>query len=91
MALMESMSSHVPVVSTQVGMAPDLIADGVSGALVAVDDVEAIAEAAHRLLALPERAAALKIAAREAVLVTDWSVVARRHIDEVWRPLGVSR
>lgn len=91
MALMESMSSHVPVVSTRVGMAPDLITDGVTGALVEVGDVEAIARRAHALLALPNRAAALKAAAREAVMAADWSIVARRHIDEVWRPLGVLR
>jgi glycosyltransferase involved in cell wall biosynthesis len=91
MALMESMSSHVPVVSTRVGMAPDLITDGVTGALVEVGDVEAIAARAQDLLALPDRAAALKAAAREAVMVADWSVVARRHIEEVWRPLGAFR
>jgi glycosyltransferase involved in cell wall biosynthesis len=91
MALMESMSSHVPVVSTRVGMAPDLITDGLTGALVEVGDVDAIAAGAQRLLALPDRGAILKSAAREAVMVADWSVVARRHIDEVWRPLGAFR
>ncbi len=91
MALMESMSAHVPVVSTRVGMAPDLIAEGVTGALVEVGDVEALVARALELLALPDRAAALKIAARQAVMVADWSVVARRHIDEVWRPLGAFR
>lgn len=87
MALMESMASGVPVVSTRVGMAPDLIRDGETGALVAVDDVEAIATRARELLALPAHAAALKVAAREAVKVADWSVVGRRHLEEVWRPL----
>ena len=87
MALMESMSSGVPVVSTRVGMAPDLIRDGESGALVAVDDVDAIAQCARELLALPDHAAALKAAAREAVMVADWSVVGRRHLHEVWQPL----
>jgi glycosyltransferase involved in cell wall biosynthesis len=91
MALMESMSSHVPVVSTRVGMAPDLITDGVTGALTEVGDVEAIAARARELLTLPDHAAALKTTARQAVLVADWSVVARRHIDEVWRPLGAFR
>lgn len=90
MALMESMSSHVPVVSTRVGMAPDLITDGVSGALVEVGDVDAIASRALGLLALPDRGAALRASAREAVMVADWSEVARRHIDEVWRPLSPS-
>ncbi len=87
MALMESMSSGVPVVSTYVGMAPDLITDGVSGGLVQPDDVAAIAERAMRILSLPDGASALKKAARESVMVADWSVVARRHIDEVWKPL----
>jgi glycosyltransferase involved in cell wall biosynthesis len=87
MALMESMSSLVPVVSTRVGMAPDLIADGVTGALVEVGDVDAIVRRARDLVSLPDGGGALRAAAREAVMVADWSVVARRHIDEVWRPL----
>jgi glycosyltransferase involved in cell wall biosynthesis len=87
MALMESMASAVPVVSTRVGMAPDLIVDGVTGRMVQPDDVEAIVRAARDILALPDRASALKSAAREAVKATDWSVVARRHLDEVWKPL----
>jgi glycosyltransferase involved in cell wall biosynthesis len=91
MALMESMSSHVPVVSTRVGMAPDLIEDGVNGALVAVGDVGAISERAKDILASPDRAAALTAAARQSVLAADWSVVARRHIDEVWQPLLAER
>jgi glycosyltransferase involved in cell wall biosynthesis len=87
MALMESMSSQVPVVSTRVGMAPDLIGDGVTGALVEVGDVDAIVRRARGILALPDRARALRKAAREAVMVADWSVVARRHLEEVWTPV----
>lgn len=90
MALMESMASHVPVVSTRVGMAPDLLEDGINGALVEVGDVAAIVTAAQDLLARPDRAAML-IAARQSVLRADWSVVARRHIDEVWQPLLAAR
>lgn len=91
MALMESMSSQVPVVSTRVGMAPDLIDDGVHGAIVEVDDVEAIAARAKDVLALPDHAVALTRAARQSVLRADWSVVARRHIQEVWQPLLLTR
>jgi glycosyltransferase involved in cell wall biosynthesis len=87
MALMESMASGVPVVSTRVGMAPDLIVDGVNGALVEVGDVEGLVARAHDLLALPDGATKLKAAARQAVMAADWSVVARKHLDEVWRPL----
>lgn len=87
MALMESMSSGVPVVSTRVGMGPDLIEPGVSGALADSDDVPAIVRGARQILSLPDSAAAMKTAARQSVMVADWSVVARRHIDEVWKPL----
>jgi glycosyltransferase involved in cell wall biosynthesis len=92
MALMEAMSSGVPVVSTRVGMAPDLIEQGVTGALADSEDVPDFVKRALQILTLPDGAAAMKAAARKAVLVTDWSVVARRHIDEVWKPLlGESR
>lgn len=87
MALMESMSAGVPVVSTYVGMAPDLIEDGVSGGLVQSDDVPAIVASARRILSLPDSGAAMKAAARKSVMVADWSVVARRHVEEVWNPL----
>jgi hypothetical protein len=87
MALMESMASGVPVVSTRVGMSPDLIVDGVTGALVEGEDMDALVARALDLLQLPDAGAALRAAAREAVKVADWSVVGRRHLDEVYRPL----
>lgn len=87
MAVMESMSAHVPVVATRVGMAPDLITDGVSGALVDVGDTDAIARRAVEIAGDQTRADAIRVAAREAVKVADWSVVGRRHLEEVWRPL----
>ena len=87
MALMESMASHVPVVSTRVGMAPDLLTDGVTGGLVDHPDPDAIARRARALLAAPEQLRDITAAARLAVKVADWSVVGRRHLEEVWRPL----
>lgn len=86
--VMEGMSSGVPVVSTRVGMAPDLIADGVTGGLVEPEDALGIAARAAAILALPENASrALKTAAREAVKVADWPVVGRDHWLKVYQPL----
>jgi len=87
MALMESMASHVPVVSTRVGMSVDLIRDGETGALVDTLDMRVLADRALAILALPDGAAAMRAAAREAVAVADWGVVGRRHLEEVWTPL----
>jgi len=88
MALMESMASGVPVVATSVGMAPDLIVDGVTGGLAASEDVEGLVNRARSMLALDDSARALLVAkARDAVLPCDWKVVARRHWEEVYQPL----
>lgn len=88
MGLMESMASGVPVVSTHVGMAPDLILDRTTGGLARTEDAADIAAKALGLLSLPDEGAArLRRLAREAVQVCDWGVVGRRHFDEVYKPL----
>lgn len=88
MALVESMASGVPVISTRVGMAPDLVIDGVSGGLSDPEDVAGLVERALQILSLTADAAQrLRERAADAVRVCDWKVVARRHLDEVYRPL----
>lgn len=87
MGLMEAMSSGVPVISTAVGMAPDLIQPGVTGELVESEDIDGFANGAARVLALPDRAETLRLAARQAVMVADWSIVGREHYEKVYRPL----
>ncbi len=77
-ALLEAMACGVPLVSTRVGMAADVIEDGVTGRLVNVEDVGGIVEASLDLTdagtAHRQRAAALK-----AVTDFDWSAVAGQY------------
>jgi len=87
MGLMESMSTHVPVVSTNVGMAPDLIEDGVTGGLDISITPEGLAAKARKILDPSVDRAALTKRARDAVMVCDWSVVGKRHYEEVYLPL----
>ncbi len=88
MGLMESMASGVPVVSTRVGMAPDLILDGITGGLVNNCNGDEIARKAASLLALaPTELARLKLEAHKAVRVADWSEVGRCHWEKVYQPL----
>lgn len=88
MGLMESMASAVPVVSTRVGMGPDLIIDGVTGGLVDDFNGEALAKKAGQLLSLePPELSRLKQAAESAVKVADWSVVGQSHWEQVYRRL----
>ena len=85
MALMESMSSHVPVVSTPVGMSPDLIIDGKTGWLAQIDAQDIARRAREALTAnnLPD----ILAAARTQVGSCDWEVVARAHWEQVYAPL----
>lgn len=87
MGLMESMASGVPVVSTAVGMAPDLIVDGVTGGIAEPEAVEALADACCAILGTADGGMALRAAARDAVMVCDWAVVGRDHLERVYAPL----
>ncbi len=89
MALMEAMSSHVPVISTRVGQADDLIKDGVTGGLVNSDDIDSLcAKAVAILQQAPDTAQVNLKAARQTVVDGfDWRHVAREHLNRVYQPL----
>jgi glycosyltransferase involved in cell wall biosynthesis len=48
-AVLESMAAGVPLVTTRVGQAPDVVVDGENGFLAAVDDADALAAAVQRV------------------------------------------
>ena len=48
-AVLESMAAGVPLVTTRVGQAPELVVDGENGLLADVDDVDALAAAVARV------------------------------------------
>ena len=80
----ESMVSGVPVVSTRVGLASDLIAHDKNGLVADVEDADGLARA---LLQLSEDPALRKRLAAEALETgrsLDYSVIARRYRDEVY-------
>ncbi len=69
-ALIEAMAAGVPVVSTAVGGVADVVADGTSGLLAAMDDDEAVARHVLTLLGDPDRAAAMGRHGRARVVAT---------------------
>lgn len=89
MALMESMACHVPVVSTRVGQAEDLIDDGRTGGLVDVDDVSGLCERSVSLLSATgaDNKERVRLARAKVVDEFDWRHVARAHYQHVYRPL----
>jgi L-malate glycosyltransferase len=70
MAALEAMACEVPVIASRVGGLPELIDDGRTGFLCALDDVDAMTDRASRLISDPElgarmgRAGAASVAER---------------------------
>jgi len=67
-AVLEAMSYGTPVVATRIGGLPELVEDGVTGALVERGDVSGLAAVLLELLGEPERTAAMGRAARRRFL-----------------------
>lgn len=67
-ALLEAMATALPVVATAVGGNPEVVAAETTGVLVPPDNSTAMAEAIARLLASPDAAARLGVAARAHVV-----------------------
>jgi glycosyltransferase involved in cell wall biosynthesis len=83
--LRESMASGVPVVSTRVGLAVDMIEHGLNGLVVEVEDADGLANALVRLATEPALRTRLAAAALDTVQALDYSVIAGRLRDEVYR------
>jgi N-acetyl-alpha-D-glucosaminyl L-malate synthase BshA len=67
LSALEALASGVPVIGTRAGGLPEVVRDGETGALCAMGDVEAMADAAIRLLGDPDRwQAASTLAAADA-------------------------
>lgn len=82
--LRESMASGVPVVSTRVGLAIDLIEHGRNGFVVDVEDAGGLARGLGELAADAALGQRLATAALDTVRALDFSVIARRYRDEVY-------
>jgi glycosyltransferase involved in cell wall biosynthesis len=76
----EAMACGTLVLSTPVGIMPELIRDGENGFLVA-RDADALAAAMRRVLDEPTHAAQMAVAGREAVLPYDANVTIRAYAE----------
>jgi L-malate glycosyltransferase len=63
-AVMEAMAAGLPVVATNVGGIPELVADGITGRLVSSGDPIALADAVLEIIESPDRAASFGRAGR---------------------------
>ncbi|WP_102783221.1 glycosyltransferase family 4 protein [Thalassospira sp. GB04J01] len=90
MGLTEGMASGVPVISTAVGMAPDLLVGGLSGGLIANYSADSFVEAALCMLSDQSHIDRVRVEGRQEVERVDWGRVAQAHWDQVYSKLVVS-
>jgi glycosyltransferase involved in cell wall biosynthesis len=85
-SVLEAFASGLPVVSTDAGGVPVMVADGIHGLLAPLDDDEAVADRVIRLLQDPALAERIAEAAYATTDVLVWDRVRDRWID-VYRQL----
>jgi glycosyltransferase involved in cell wall biosynthesis len=86
-SILESLASGVPLVSTKMGMAPDIINDGESGFLCDVDDVGQIVQKSTMILEYLEKRKKIVAKGLATALQYDWSVIAQRYENYLYRRL----
>jgi glycosyltransferase involved in cell wall biosynthesis len=92
LSVLEAMAAGLPVVASDVGGIPELVADGVSGVLVPPGDPDALAEAIERLLENSPLAQQLGLAGRRRVLENfDLEAVREAHLALYRRMLATRR
>jgi glycosyltransferase involved in cell wall biosynthesis len=91
LSLLEAFASGLPVVSTDVGGVPAILADGVQGLLAPDDDAEALAGHVLHLLEHPEHARQMAAAAKDSCLRYDWSIVREQWVAAYRETIGRAR
>jgi glycosyltransferase involved in cell wall biosynthesis len=87
MGLTESMASGVPVISTAVGMAPDLLVGNLADSLINNYSCEKFVNAAQLLLNDQDTYDQIKVNCRKEVERIGWQNVARAHWDQAYSAL----
>lgn len=90
-SILESLASGVPLVSTRVGMAEDVVQSGCNGYLVEAPDAELLADRAGEVLSCQDVAQNLVRQGLMDVQAFAWDVVAERLYDLAYRNLLAER
>lgn len=88
---LEAQACGVPVIGTNVGGIPDVIADGVTGLLVSPKDAHALASAVCRLFTDTDLAARCRTAGLEQAKKFDWTEIVQKYAKEYDRLIGEKR
>ncbi|MDD5738603.1 MAG: glycosyltransferase [Candidatus Pacebacteria bacterium] len=86
-AIVESMACGVPLISTNMGMAPDIIIDGENGFLAEVENASEIAQKAMLVFTQTELKEKIIKSSQETIQEYSWEKIAKRYFDEIYAKL----
>jgi glycosyltransferase involved in cell wall biosynthesis len=86
-AILESMASGIPIISTSVGIAPEVIRNGFNGFIVDVGDSSSMVNYATYVLANESVARTLREGGIETASKYSWDRISRRFYDEIYSKL----
>jgi glycosyltransferase involved in cell wall biosynthesis len=86
-AVLEALATGIPIVSTKVGMAPEIITEGYNGFLADVEDVEMMTEKARKILDGGDTVKRMVKNGLETVRDYSWEEIAKRYYAEIYSPL----
>ena len=85
-AVLESMASGVPLVTTRVGMAHDMVEHQVNGLVAEVDDVTSLVQHTQRIIEDTSLSAQLVSNGLDTVQKYAWSTIAQQYYDQLYAP-----
>jgi glycosyltransferase involved in cell wall biosynthesis len=87
LAILESLATGTPIVSTKVGLAPDLINHAWNGYLTETEDIDALVDNAANLIASRNNQQNIIENGLKSIKPYDWPIIASRYYDEVYFPI----
>jgi glycosyltransferase involved in cell wall biosynthesis len=88
-AILESLASGIPLVTTKVGMAPDVIMDGENGFIVEVDDVKEIVRKVSLILDNNELRKKIIKSGVETAKNFDWKCITDQYYELIYKRLNI--
>lgn len=90
-AILEAPACGVPLVSTRVGLAPDVITTGENGLLSDSEDVASLTEQVRKIVQNGELRGRLTANGLKTIQAYDWGSIAEQYYREVYEPLLKNR
>ena len=86
-AILESLASGVPIISTKVGMAPDIIIDNENGFLVDIENIDLLYEKSCELIDNKNLKNKFIQNGLKAIKNYDWQIIAKQYYKELYKEL----